>query len=298
MRENSIRYRKLAVWTLTLTLFVIAWGALVRATGSGAGCGEHWPLCNGEVIPPSPTLKTTIEFTHRLTSGLSFLAVLGLWILSRRWFPKPAQARRVALAALFFMVLEALIGAGLVLFGLVDQNDTVARAAAISLHLVNTLFLLSALTVLAFTDPLAPPPSPDPNPSLRRSVRVSLFLFAGLGVTGAITALGDTLLPKTAIGLTETSAHFLAGLRLVHPVMAGLIGAFFIWMHGNFGLGKAGGRFISMILLGWLVGVLNLFLLAPVWTQLIHLFVADIGWITLVLLAHERGLIRFGAHPA
>src|SRR5271167_1479156 len=60
---------------------VIHWGALVRATGSGAGCGNHWPLCNGEVIPTSPRIATMIEFTHRAMTGGATITIflLLLW---------------------------------------------------------------------------------------------------------------------------------------------------------------------------------------------------------------------------
>ncbi|MFN8454080.1 MAG: COX15/CtaA family protein [Anaerolineae bacterium] len=69
------------VWTvLAYNLAVILWGAFVRASGSGAGCGSHWPLCNGEVIPRTPQMETLVEFTHRLTSGLALLLVIGLTI--------------------------------------------------------------------------------------------------------------------------------------------------------------------------------------------------------------------------
>src|SRR5262245_62215656 len=66
--------------TLGITIVVIVWGAVVRATGSGAGCGSHWPLCNGVVVPRSPSMATLIELGHRLTSGLALLLVLGLVI--------------------------------------------------------------------------------------------------------------------------------------------------------------------------------------------------------------------------
>jgi protoheme IX farnesyltransferase len=77
------------VWNVLVAL----WGAYVRATGSGAGCGAHWPTCNGEIIPRAPQVETLIEFTHRATSGLAFLAVLALLILALRTLPKGHPAR-------------------------------------------------------------------------------------------------------------------------------------------------------------------------------------------------------------
>ena len=73
---------------LGFNLLVILWGAFVRATGSGAGCGSHWPLCNGEVLPRAPALATLIEFSHRLTSGVALLLVIGLVVGAWRGFPR------------------------------------------------------------------------------------------------------------------------------------------------------------------------------------------------------------------
>src|SRR5690606_34600736 len=83
-----------------------------------------------------------IEFTHRVTSGVVMLLALAVAWKARR-FPKGAL-RSTSNWALFFMLMEAALGAGLVLFGLVIDNDSVARAIAMSLHLVNTLLLLGA----------------------------------------------------------------------------------------------------------------------------------------------------------
>jgi heme A synthase len=94
---------------------VILWGAFVRATGSGAGCGSHWPLCNGELVPRAPQVETVIEFIHRATSGLAFLLVLGLFVLAWRVYPKGDLVRRAAALSFLFIVTEALVGAGLVL---------------------------------------------------------------------------------------------------------------------------------------------------------------------------------------
>src|ERR1700743_2806088 len=87
---------------------VILWGALVRATGSGAGCGNHWPLCNGQVIPISPTLHTVIEFTHRCMTGGAAFAVLGLLIWTFQAMTKGQAARVFAVASTILLLNEAL----------------------------------------------------------------------------------------------------------------------------------------------------------------------------------------------
>ena len=93
-RDPRARFARFARTLLGYTLGVILFGAGVRITDSGAGCGQHWPTCNGEVLHLPKSLHTLIELTHRLTSGLSLLAVLGLLIGAFRLYPRGhARAR-------------------------------------------------------------------------------------------------------------------------------------------------------------------------------------------------------------
>ena len=123
-------------------VLVVLWGAYVRASGSGAGCGSHWPLCNGEVLPVAPRIETIIEFTHRMMSGVALVGVVVLWLWSRATFARGSRVRYMALASFAFLIAEALLGAGLVLFNYVDKDASVGRAFYLSLHLTNTLLLL------------------------------------------------------------------------------------------------------------------------------------------------------------
>ncbi len=145
---------------LAYNLLVILWGAYVRASGSGAGCGNHWPLCNGQVIPQPGRTATVIEFAHRLSSGLVLLLVIVLFVWARRTVPAGHPVRRSVGFVLLFTLGEALLGAGLVLFGLVEDNASVARAVTISLHLANTFLLLASLTLTGLwaTRPYSPGP--------------------------------------------------------------------------------------------------------------------------------------------
>src|SRR5215510_12460122 len=145
------RFAKYTWFALAFTLLVIVWGAYVRASGSGAGCGSHWPLCNGEVIPDSPTVKTIIELSHRLSSGLALLLVVGAFIWAFRSHRPKHQSRRYAAAAMIFMLMEAAIGAGLVLFEMVAENKSIARALWMSAHLINTFLLVGTLALMAWT---------------------------------------------------------------------------------------------------------------------------------------------------
>jgi cytochrome c oxidase assembly protein subunit 15 len=193
--KSKTAFQKFNLLNLFYTLIVILWGAYVRASSSGAGCGAHWPLCNGEVIPTPDRIQTWVEFAHRATSGVSLiLVVFGfLWALSVA--AKGSLVRRAALLTVIAIFLEAAIGAGLVLLRLVEFDQSIARAISISMHLVNTLFLLASvvsLTVLSRNESSYVPSTKKVFP------RDPLFLwtllvFVCLGVTGAITALGDTL---------------------------------------------------------------------------------------------------------
>ncbi len=291
------RFASYAWGVVLFTFAVIAWGAYVRASGSGAGCGSHWPLCNGSVLPRDPAIETVIEFAHRTTSGIALLFVVGLVALARRDFPSGHIVRRAAWATLFFMVTEALVGAGLVLLELVAHNDSVARAVYLGVHLVNTFLLLAAMTLTAWWGSGQAAPQ---QPVDWRRLAPYLGVLAGLllvGITGAITALGDTLFPAGSLaeGLrqdTSPTAHVLLRLRVLHPILA-VAGGFALLMMAVRGMLRAAspatflvGRVAAgLVVIQLTAGVLNLLLLAPIWMQLVHLFLADLVWLSAVLLA-------------
>lgn len=286
-------FQRFAWAVLGYNVLVILWGAYVRATGSGAGCGSHWPLCNGEVLPRAPQVETLIEFTHRITSGLALLLVLGLVALSIRSYSRRHPARWMSYAALFFTLTEALIGAGLVLFELVAHNTSLERAWAMSLHLLNTLLLLAALTLMAWFSRWPEGQGWDWNLS-----HLGLFLVAWLGmgllgVSGAITALGDTLFPVSSLheGLAQDlspTVHVFVRLRVFHPFIAVIVGLYIMGVvlrvqGREKGSAPWGVPLIALILFQWAVGVINVMLLAPVAIQLLHLLITDLIWIALVL---------------
>ncbi len=289
------RYATCAWGVLSYNVLVILWGAFVRATGSGAGCGSHWPLCNGEVVPTAPEVATLIELAHRLSSGLAGLLVLALWVWAFRAYPRGHLVRQGAACSLVFILLEGAIGAGLVLFEWVAHDASLGRILSMGLHLNNTLFLLGALTLTAWWA------SGGPALRIRRQGTVGRLVFLGLasllvvGTAGAVTALGDTLFRPESLaqGLQQdfaASAHFLERLRVWHPVLAVTAGVYLIGtvryvMDRRPGVNRLGHAVIGLLLVQLAAGALNLFLLAPVWMQLVHLLLADLIWITLVLFA-------------
>jgi heme A synthase len=286
---------------LGFVLLVILWGAFVRATGSGAGCGSHWPLCNGVVIPPSPATATLIELTHRITSGLALLLVTILLVWSLRATRRRSPVRKGALLSFFFILTEAAIGAGLVLFERVGDDSSLARAAWLAAHLVNTFVLLACLTLTAWW---ATGGSPIRFKGVKRSaVAAGVVLFATLivAVTGAVTALGDTLFPASTLAagvrddLSATS-HFLVRLRVVHPALAVAVGLALLvaapLLAARTPEGplpppsseKVANLITSLVLLQWAVGIATVLLLAPIWLQLLHLLLADLTWMALIIL--------------
>lgn len=283
-QKAATPFQKFAWFTLGYNVLVILWGALVRATGSGAGCGANWPSCQGEVIPLSGQIETMIEFAHRASSGIALLLVLGLVIWAFRSFIPGHRVRRAAMWSMILILVEALIGAGLVLFELVAENSSVVRAIVISLHLVNTFMLLGALTFTAWwaNGPAAVQWKMDQRFWLFLSM-MSLLL---LGMTGAITALGDTLFPLS-IARERIRNHFLEDLRVWHPVLAVFLGAFVALTAYRL---RAFHRLLSQSLVGliglqFIIGLTNIWLKAPIWMQMIHLLFADLIWIVFVIFA-------------
>ena len=194
-----MRLARFAWLVLGWNVAVILWGAFVRATGSGAGCGAHWPLCNGEVVPRAPALETMVEFTHRATSGVALLLVfaLALWVFHDR--PKGHYARRAAAASVFFILTEAAVGAGLVLFQLVGANESVARALFMAGHLANTFVLLACLALTAHWCATDDPVRRDAVSRFGWPFALGAIGLVVVGKSGAVAALGDTLYPAQSI---------------------------------------------------------------------------------------------------
>lgn len=294
--------QKFASWAwylLYYNLLVVVWGALVRATGSGAGCGDHWPTCNGEVMPVAPSIATMIEYTHRLMSGLDGLIVIGFVWWAFRVFEKGHLVRLAALWSLGLTISEGAIGAAIVKLGHVATNASTWRGLTLGLHLINTLLLIAALGLMAWFAKERPA-RPALSVNLKTTIRWALIGMLVVGAMGAITALGDTLfkVDSLAAGMQQDldpNSHPFVKMRVLHPVLAVLFAALLAWMGAKVagdenagptleGLGRG---LLMMTFLQTSIGVLNLMMLAPIWLQLLHLLSADLLWLVLVLLAVE-----------
>ncbi|NDC89528.1 MAG: heme A synthase [Bacteroidetes bacterium] len=291
----SAAYRAFAWGSLGYTILVVLWGAFVRATGSGAGCGDHWPLCNGEVVPRSPALETIIELSHRLSSALVGFLIIGLVVWTFRLYQKGHIQRKLALWSLFFVITEGLIGAGLVLFELVADDTSMARVYSIVLHLINTFILLAVMSLLSFraSGILIPRIPRDRRRWMGLALVVTLIV---IGATGAVTALGDTLFRADSLaeGLSRkfaSDAHLLEQLRIVHPAVAVMSWLLLVYstMHIRSVASDPRTRTAAEVVMGLYVfqlalGLINVLLLAPVWMQLVHLAFADLLWVSTLLL--------------
>lgn len=281
-------------FVLAYTVAVILWGAYVRATGSGAGCGEHWPLCDGRIVPRAEKIETIIELTHRLTSGLSLILVVAMAVRVRRAFRPGHLARKAAAFSVVLILTEALIGAGLVLFGLVAGNQSAARAGALALHLLNTLLLLGAIASTAWFSAMKEPRWTPLEPKLRQLAGMALGFCLVVGASGAVTALGDTLFPGQPTVFT-TATHVLIRFRVLHPLLAVTTAAVLLILcqalrvrhlrsPRETAVRRAGTAVATLVGVQLVAGLTNVALLAPTWLQLVHLTLADALWVALVTL--------------
>lgn len=292
-------FRRYSWFLVGYNVLVILWGAVVRATGSGAGCGAHWPLCNGEVIPQPEYIETIIELVHRITSTLDGFLVILLVVFAYRLYGKRNPVFRWAFAALVFILIEGMLGRLLVVREWVADDVSAARAVVVAIHLLNTYILLLTLTMTAWTANL------KTAVRLRNDKTANGLLLAGIlsvmvfSAMGAITALGDTLFPAESL-LSDVgkdfdpSSHFLIRLRIIHPILAiltsGYLYAVVRFMQNRQmggGVQKRGNWLIGVMVVQVMAGGFTVLTLAPLFMQILHLLLADTFWISLLLFSTE-----------
>ncbi len=308
-RMPSPALRRFAWGVLGFFIATILWGTVVRATGSGNGCGDHWPLCNGTVWQQSPTLHTIIEFTHRVSAGaIDSILVLALIVWTWRKTGKGHLARWAAGATLFLTVTEGALGAVLVKFGLTAESRAPMRAPVEALHLSNTLLLLAALAMTAhFLGRRIGYRWRDVRISAPVGTTIGMIAIMIVGVTGSLAALGDTLFPASSLGnaLQQDFAGHLTGestwllrWRWTHPTVAILASIFLIWLliraarrSGPWDNRKLSALVVGLLVVQYVLGALDVWLLAPVWMQVVHLLGADALWTALVVLTSRLTLL-------
>ncbi len=313
---SSVRVARLSAFVLVYTVGVILWGALVRITGSGAGCGQHWPTCHGEIVPPAPEIETIIEFTHRLTSGLCLLLIVAMFIAASRTFEGATgggwwrntwhghPARRLAFLSVVFVIIESLLGAGLVLLEYVGDDDSYARGVWMAVHLANTFCLVC---VIFFTAWYAARPQPvrwRGRPGVSPWLAAALVAIVLVSMLGAVAALGQTLFPAPPeMNVIEhvtrdvwAHTRYPMLVRGLHPVVS-IAATFFVgWVALAAGdriptprVKRAATWVIVALCAQVTIGVLNIGLGAPGWMQLVHLAMANLLWLALLWLVAEVG---------
>ncbi len=296
LTQGRRRVFTVVAWaTLVFNMLVVLGGTIVRATGSGAGCGDSWPKCGDQFVPPNATVETLIEFSHRASSllagiGVAVIVVLAVWI-----FPKGHLARKAAVVSGVFLVIEALLGAALVLYGWVDADISIGRMIVVPLHLTNTFLLLGALAVTAWWWSGFSASGRSVDRGSVQWLTAGAIVIVVLGATGGLNALADTIFPASSVtgdlaAKFGPTAPMLSKLRIVHPVVAVVGGLFVAWIAASTSLrGSARSKRLSgavsiIVLSQFFIGIASIFLLTPLAMQVLHLMVADILWIVYVLL--------------
>lgn len=279
-----------AATALGWMVLVILWGAVVRATGSGAGCGDRWPLCNGDFLPHHPRLATLIEFTHRSMSGIctAFVAALIAWTFLAH--PKGNRVRKAVVWSGVLLLTEALLGALLVLGGYVEHNTSNTRVLVQCVHFTNTLLLLGALTLAWWWQ--APRPLLFPSSSRLRHLSWSALAFTVLtGATGSVAALADTLFPaptlrRALLADLSSTSPLMVRMRWMHPA-ASAIACVLIAVIALELKSRRGAVLSGLLVLQLVLGVADVLALAPIPLQVLHLLGADLLWIALVCTAAD-----------
>lgn len=284
------KFRTLAWSVLAFNVVVVLGGAIVRATGSGDGCGASWPLCTDRIFPSNPGLETVIEYSHRVTSALAVLGVVVMFVFAVRLYEKGGRVRKAATASLALLLFESVLGALLIIFSWVDQDASIGRMVVVPIHLLNTYILIGALTLTAWWSSGNPGPTKPIDPRVKRSLILSALGLLLIGAMGALTALADSLYPAESFlsGLTEEfsdGAPWLLQVRILHPIVAIAVGlgvAYVVMRLSPTATSRTkrlGAIVGGLIVAQFFIGLVNVMLAAPLETQVIHLAIADTIWI-------------------
>jgi len=290
-----------AAFVLLFMVLDILEGAVVRATGSGAGCGNHWPLCNGQVIPVHPRVATIIEFGHRSLTGIISALVFALvaWV----FFARPAgdRARRAAVWTFVMLLIEALLGAVLVKGGYVEKNASTARVIVQGIHFTNTMLLLAAITLAWWWSKERAPELVSLPAESRTVAWIALAASLLTGAAGSVAALADTIFPSPTLTAAiaadfSVTAPLLIRMRWMHPAAAFITCLCAVWFARRINTQPA--RWFALLMaLQLLFGTLDILLLAPVWLQVVHLAVADAIWIALIVACSQLLQPRLARAP-
>ena len=289
-----MKLSSLATAGLTTSILSILAGAIVRATGSGDGCGASWPTCNGRVIPSLETSSEIIEFSHRSISGVLLIVTLLLFVKSKDP-DTPLLHKKIINYLTFFVLLEAAIGAVIVIYEWVGLNSSLPRIIAVPLHLVNTFALLGFYTLIFY---LLRESENKLSNFFDKRIKIAFVLFFLTGATGSITALADVLFPSASFveGFIEdfdSTSEVLTRLRILHPFVSTILSIFLFSESNRFKKEFAIDTSIIkvLVIVGDILGVLNVVSNIILPLSILHLLLADLLWITYVYKAVEKATL-------
>lgn len=298
--KKSGVFSKYAWFTLGYNVVVILWGVFLRASHSGDGCGQHWLTCGGEIVPSAPQFKTVIEFSHRITTAIAGLVVLVLVIWAFRAFGKGSIVRKMATASFLMIIVEALIGAGLVLTGNTAGANTPTRPFWTIGHLISTFILLAVLALTAWYANGRRPFSFEVSHKTLALLAVAVIGITLSGMSGAIAALSSMLFPSASLaeGFAanfSAASPLIVNLRISHPILSIALAVYLyllaLWVIKKFpdtaGLKRLANYLTLFVVLQIAAGALTYFTHAPIVMQLVHLLLADLLWIFFVLMSVE-----------
>jgi protoheme IX farnesyltransferase len=239
-------------------------------------------------------ISKIIEASHRGMTGLVaiFAVIIAIWAF--REFPKGHLARKAATAIVGFTILEALIGALIVKLGWVTTNDSAARAAGMCAHVVSTFFLVGSITVAGLAGSGLRPLRFKGQSSIGWILGMGGFGICTLAMSGAISALGHTLKPTDNVlkAALNPATHWMVRVQPLHPLIAISIGLYLLLACGLVihlrpdPMVKAATRWVvGLYLCQLLLGTLNIWFKAPIPMQMAHLVLADVNWISLVVMS-------------
>jgi protoheme IX farnesyltransferase len=304
------RFAKFAWFVLLYNLAAVAWGVFVRASKSGDGCGTSWPLCDGASLPLNGDFARIVEASHRITTSLVGLWAIILVVWAFKKFPKGHLARFASVGFLFMTGVEGLIGKALVANRLVVMNDSALRAGYMAGHVVSTFLLLGFSVLLIKAATMHRPIQLKGQRAVGWILGIAAFGLIFLAVSGAISALGHQLKPVDNVlqAALNPATFWMVRIQPLHPLIAISIGLYLLlaggliqhlrpdekvrravrWMVGLYGVQLA-------------LGAMNIWFSAPIPMQMTHLVMADINWISLVVLgacAMAEGVEKVELRPA
>ncbi|WEG11708.1 heme A synthase [Pullulanibacillus sp. KACC 23026] len=223
--------RFLGVATSIIMLIVIIMGALVTNTGSAQGCGHHWPLCYGQVVPDLNSDHTWIEFSHRAVTGIAGILIVILAVWSWILYSKVSWVKFLCIGTIFFVVLQAVLGGLAVIWP--QSSFILALHFGISLISFATVLLLTLIIYeqSKWKAVIAPP--------LSKGFRVNLVLcfiylyiviYSGAFVRHTDSSLGCLDFPLCN-GQLIPPLLSRAGFQYTHRLLAGVL---VIWLIINF----------------------------------------------------------------